>query len=65
MKGESAMVHLEDIGSPITHIYQVFNLGPWRVNSVEVDIEWPHQIANNKAQGKWLFYLDKEPTVEG
>ncbi|XP_077299623.1 multiple edematous wings isoform X2 [Arctopsyche grandis] len=65
VKGESAMKYLDDIGSTIVHIYQVFNLGPWRVNSVEVGIDWPHQIANNKDQGKWLFYLDGIPIVEG
>lgn len=32
---------------------------------MEVDIDWPHQVGNDKAQGKWLLYLEKLPTVAG
>lgn len=32
---------------------------------MEVDIDWPHQVGNDKTQGKWLLYLEKLPTVGG
>lgn len=65
MRGESAMEHLADIGERVMHTYHVFNQGPWKVGSLEVHVEWPFQVANNKPQGKWLLYLEERPTVEG
>ena len=65
VRGESAMEYLDDIGDRVTHIYQVFNKGPWKVGSLELRIEWPFQVANNRPQGKWLLYLEDRPTVEG
>lgn len=44
---------------------QINNDGPWRAPYVEVDIEWPHQVGNDKPQGKWLLYLEDRPIVEG
>jgi len=32
---------------------------------VEVHITWPHQVANDKPQGKWLLYLEEKPIIEG
>jgi integrin alpha 7 len=26
---------------------------------------WPHQVANDKPQGKWLLYMDEPPIIEG
>jgi len=65
VRGESAMEHLDDIGERVMHTYHIFNQGPWKVGSLEVHIEWPFQVANNRPQGKWLLYLEDIPTVEG
>jgi len=43
---------------------QVYNDGPWRAQYVEVDIDWPYQVGNDKPQGKWLLYLEEIPTVD-
>ncbi|KAG7208526.1 hypothetical protein KM043_014745 [Ampulex compressa] len=62
--GESAIKSLSEIGPKATHTYEVFNEGPWRVSSLEVRISWPYEVANDKAHGKWLLYLDELPTVQ-
>lgn len=64
IKGESAMETLEDIGTGVQHIYQIYNDGPSRAPKVQVNIQWPYQVANDKPQGKWLLYLTDIPTVE-
>lgn len=65
IKGESAMTYFDDVGTRVVHTYQVFNEGPWRVSSVQVVILWPHQVASENAQGKWLLYPEDVPTVDG
>lgn len=65
VKGESAMEFLEDIGTVVTHKYQIYNDGPWKASHIIVRIKWPHQVANDKKQGKWLLYLEGIPTIEG
>jgi hypothetical protein len=65
VRGESAMEYLDDIGERVIHTFTIFNQGPWKVGSLEVHVEWPFQVANNKPQGKWLLYLEDIPTVEG
>ncbi|XP_035439524.2 integrin alpha-PS1 isoform X1 [Spodoptera frugiperda] len=65
IKGESAMTYFDDIGTRVVHTYQVFNEGPWHVSSVQVVIQWPHQLASDTAQGKWLLYPEDVPTVDG
>ena len=62
--GESAIKHLNEIGPKVSHIYEVFNEGPWRVSTLEVRISWPYEVANDKAHGKWLLYLEDLPTVQ-
>lgn len=64
IKGESAMVYKDEIGSRILHTYQVFNQGPWRVSNLEIHVEWPFQVANNKPLGKWLLYMEEKPYIE-
>ncbi|RZF31839.1 hypothetical protein LSTR_LSTR014253 [Laodelphax striatellus] len=64
VRGESAMQYGDEIGSRVLHTYQVFNRGPWKVSRLEVHLEWPYQVANNKPQGKWLLYLDEKPVIE-
>ncbi|XP_065080048.1 integrin alpha-PS1 isoform X2 [Ochlerotatus camptorhynchus] len=64
VKGESAMETVEDIGTAVQHIYQIYNDGPWRAPKVQVNIQWPHQVANDKPQGKWLLYLTDTPSVD-
>ncbi|XP_043249530.1 integrin alpha-PS1 isoform X2 [Colletes gigas] len=62
--GESAVKHLNEVGPKVSHIYEVFNEGPWRVSSLEIRISWPYEVANDKAHGKWLLYLEELPTVK-
>ncbi|XP_054286091.1 integrin alpha-PS1-like isoform X2 [Macrosteles quadrilineatus] len=64
VKGESAMVYKDEVGSRVLHTYQVYNQGPWRVSNLEIHIEWPYQVANNKPLGKWLLYMEEEPYIE-
>lgn len=40
------------------------NEGPWKAPYVDIDIDWPHQVGNDKPQGKWLLYLEGLPVVE-
>lgn len=63
--GESAIKHLNEVGPKVSHVYEVFNEGPWRVSSLEVRISWPYEVANDKTHGKWLLYLEELPTVQG
>lgn len=65
MRGESAMIFKDDIGTRVVHTYLAYNAGPWRVRDLELVVYWPIQVANNKPQGKWLLYLDETPTIEG
>lgn len=65
VKGESAMEHIEDIGIAVQHTYQIYNDGPWRVPYLNVNIKWPHQVANDKEKGKWLLYLADKIVIEG
>lgn len=65
MKGESAMKYFDDIGSKVIHKYHVVNNGPWKIEYLEVHVDWPFQVANNKPQGKWLLYLEERPIIEG
>ncbi|XP_073956802.1 integrin alpha-PS1-like isoform X3 [Choristoneura fumiferana] len=65
VKGESAMEYFDDIGTRVVHTYQVYNEGPWRVSSLQVVISWPHQVASENEQGKWLLYPEDVPTVDG
>jgi integrin alpha 7 len=58
------MKYYEDLGSQIIHTYQVNNEGPWKAPYVEVDIDWPYQVGNDKPQGKWLLYLEGLPFVQ-
>lgn len=65
IKGESAMTYFDDIGTPVRHTFQIYNDGPWHAQNLEVHIRWPHQVANDKPQGKWLLYLEDRPIIEG
>ncbi|XP_053682374.1 integrin alpha-PS1 isoform X1 [Sabethes cyaneus] len=64
VKGESAMETVEDIGTAVQHVYVIYNDGPWRAPKVQVTVQWPHQVANDKPQGKWLLYLTDTPSVD-
>ena len=59
VRSESAMRIMSDIGSKLTHTFQVTNDGPWHVDDFNVLIEWPHHLQN----GKWLLYLTDAPEV--
>lgn len=61
--GESAIRHLNQVGPKVSHIYQIFNEGPWKVRTVDVVISWPYEVANDKPHGKWLLYLEEIPSV--
>ncbi|XP_058799124.1 integrin alpha-PS1 isoform X2 [Phymastichus coffea] len=62
--GESAVKKLVDVGPKVVHVYQVFNDGPWKVNSLDVVISWPYEVANDKPHGKWLLYLEETPMMQ-
>lgn len=59
VRAESAMRIMSDIGSKLTHTFQVTNDGPWPVEDLNVLIEWPHRLVNNKR----LLYLAEAPEV--
>lgn len=44
---------------------QIYNSGPWKAPHVEVFIDWPFQVGNDKPLGKWLLYLEDNPIIEG
>lgn len=58
------MLTMDDVGSKVIHTYQIYNDGPWKAPVVSVTILWPFQVKNDKPQGKWLLYLEEEPTIE-
>ena len=64
VKGESAMRDAAEIGPLVDHRYLVKNSGPSMVDVLTVRISWPHQVENNKPQGKWLLYLTSHPIVK-
>lgn len=61
--GESAIKKLDQVGPKVSHTYDVFNEGPWKVRTVEVIISWPYEVANDKPHGKWLLYLEEKPSI--
>ncbi|XP_045602877.2 uncharacterized protein [Procambarus clarkii] len=63
--GESAIKNMDEIGMEVSHKYVVDNRGPWRVDELQVEVLWPHQVENNKEQGKWLLYMTDVPVVDG
>ncbi len=65
VRSEAAMRIMSDIGSKITHTFQITNDGPWKVDELDVVIEWPVRLAPTKdhPQGKWLLYLSEPPEV--
>lgn len=65
VKAESTIEYLDDIGKPVQHTYQIYNDGPWRVPYLDVEIQWPLQVASDKDQTKWLLYLEEKPIIEG
>uniref|UniRef100_A0A146L1L1 Integrin alpha-PS1 n=1 Tax=Lygus hesperus TaxID=30085 RepID=A0A146L1L1_LYGHE len=64
VRGESEMKYKDQPGTRLRHTYEVVNDGPWHVNNLELHVEWPFQVANNKPLGKWLLYMDDEPAIE-
>ncbi|XP_040565831.2 integrin alpha-PS1-like [Lepeophtheirus salmonis] len=70
--GESAMKFISDVGTKVTHTFQVFNEGPWHVQELDVVIDWPYQLKpplipphynTTSKEGKWLLYLSETPEV--
>lgn len=64
VQGESAFRYFDEIGSRISHRYQVTNEGKWAVSNLEAYIDWPIQIQSSRAEGKWLLYLESTPHVD-
>lgn len=62
--GESAIKYLDQVGTAVEHSYQIYNDGPWKAPEIEVRILWPHEVMNNKEQGKWLLYLEDKPLIQ-
>lgn len=65
VKTESSIEYLDDIGKPVQHTYQIYNEGPWRVPYLDIEIQWPIQVAGEHDQNKWLLYLEEKPHIEG
>ncbi|KAH8040230.1 hypothetical protein HPB51_009778 [Rhipicephalus microplus] len=63
--GAHAMKHFDEIGSKVTHTYQVFNHGPWAVPSLDVVVSWPYEAENQQQHGKYLLYVTDVPQVAG
>lgn len=65
VRSESSMRIMSDIGSKLTHTFQVTNDGPWHVDELDVIIEWPFRLAPTEQtpNGKWLLYLAEPPEV--
>jgi integrin alpha 7 len=67
LRGESAMKVMSDIGSKVSHTFQVTNDGPWHVEQAEVLIDWPYQLSvpgrDPNDNGKWLLYMSEPPEV--
>ncbi len=65
--GESAMKVMSDIGSKVSHTFQITNDGPWHVEQAEVLIDWPYQLSvpgrDANDPGKWLLYMSEPPEV--
>lgn len=64
--GQSAMKIFENIGPIIEHVYLVENLGPFSINSFEMNIHWPFELNPSESEnihGKHLLYLTDRPKV--
>ena len=64
IKGESSMFYEEEVGGVVVHSYVATNRGPWKARRLEVIIDWPYEVENNREHGKWLLYL-LEAQVQG
>ena len=62
---ESNMKYKEDVGPRVIHSYTVVNNGLWHQSNIELNVDWPYQVGNDKVQGKWLLYPDEKPEIEG
>ncbi|KAI5751699.1 hypothetical protein M8J77_010094 [Diaphorina citri] len=59
-------LYLDEVGTRLTHTYQVFNAGPWRLSSLHISVDWPYQVARQDGkEGKPLLYLEDVPQVDG
>ncbi len=64
VRSEAAMRIMSDIGSKLTHTFQVTNDGPWHVEDFNVLIEWPHSLVKKHNNGlQRLLYLTEMPEV--
>lgn len=65
VRSESSMRIMSDIGSKLTHTFQVTNDGPWHVDQFDVLIEWPHRLAATEAnpQVKPSLNLGQEGSI--
>ncbi|KAM3604567.1 uncharacterized protein V6R79_013194 [Siganus canaliculatus] len=57
VKGEAAMKSESEIGSAVTHYFNIINLGKRLsdLGTATLEIDWPKETEN----GKWLLYLTK------
>lgn len=61
----SIIKNVEDIGMLVIHEYEIQNLGPSRVPYLDVQIDWPYHMADNKNESKWLLYITDPISIEG
>ncbi|MFH4973715.1 hypothetical protein AB6A40_000424 [Gnathostoma spinigerum] len=64
IKGEAAMEFDSDIGPLVSHNYTITNKGPWSVRGVQLEVNWPYQMASYYPRGKWALYLLEIPRIE-
>ncbi len=66
VRGESAMKVMPDIGSKVTHTFQISNDGPWHVGDENLDllIDWPFQLRAPSLDGEDDFDSDNEDDSE-
>ena len=65
VKSRLLIQYFHKINCSIFISLQIYNAGPWKAPHVEVYIDWPFQVGNDKPQEKWLLYLEDSPIIEG
>ncbi|KAL4222473.1 Integrin alpha [Mactra antiquata] len=63
IRGESAIKNERMIGQSVNHTYTVYNNGPGVVESSDITIYWPYEMASDYPHGKHLLYLMHPPEV--
>lgn len=65
IRGESAISNEHMIGPSVNHTFTIYNNGPGTVQSADLTIRWPYEVASKYTHGKHLLYLMQQPQVLG